>query len=66
MKLLPTNCYTLGKTAQDNLLALDGMGKVHTATDVVLNLNNFIQKMSAVDTNLSSGSAYSFPTPCRW
>ena len=63
LKLLPSSCYTLGKTTQINLLAFDRMGKTHTATEVVLHLSGFSLKMIAVDRNLSSGSIYSFPTP---
>ena len=50
LKLLPNNSYALGTTTLINLLAFD----------------NFALKMIAVDTNLSSGSAFSFPTPSRW
>ena len=44
LKLLPKNSYTLGNTAQINLLAYKGTAKIKTATEVVLYLNNFALK----------------------
>ena len=63
LKLLLKNSYTLGNTAQINLLAYDGMGKTLTATEVVLHLDKLALKKIPVDTILSSGSAFTFPTP---
>ena len=66
LKLLPKTSYFLGNSNMINLLVYNGTGELLPATEVKLNLGNRIIKMIAIDTNLSCGSAYSFPTPLKW
>ena len=48
------------------LLAYNSEGQLLPATQVTLFLNNCSIKMITVDTNLDSGSSYSFPMPRKW
>ena len=65
LKLLPMNCYTLGKT-QINLLAFGGMGKVHIATEVVLHLNNFFPENDHSQHKPQQWFSLFHPHPRRW
>ena len=49
-----------------NLLAYNGTGELLPATEVELKLGDKTIKVTAVDTNLNCGGAYSFPTPSKW
>ena len=49
-----------------NLLAYNGTSEILPATEVKLFLANQVLKLTAIDSNLDSGSSYSFPTPHRW
>ena len=65
LQLLPKD-YSLGNSSMINLSVYSGEGQLLPATEVKLHLNNHTVKMIAVNTNLNSGSAFSFPTPHRW
>ena len=66
LKLIPTSCYSLGNSSMINLLAYNGTGELLPATEVELKLGDKTIKVTAVDTNLNCGGAYSFPTPSKW
>ena len=62
IQLLSANPFFLGI----NILDFNGQGQLFDATEVKLNLFNHMFKLVVVDTNLNSGSGYSFPTPYKW
>ena len=66
LKLLPRSTYSLGSSNMINLLAYNGTSEILPATEVKLFLANQVLKLTAIDSNLDSGSSYSFPTPHKW
>ena len=66
LKLLPRSSYSLGSSNMINLLAYNGTSEILPATEVKLFLANQVLKLTAIDSNLDSGSSYSFPTPHKW
>ena len=61
-----TNTYSLENSTKINLLDFTGQGQLFYATEVKLNIYNLVLKLVVIDTNLDSGSTYSFPTPPKW
>ena len=66
LKLLPRSSYSIGSSNMINLLAYNGTSEILPASKVKLFLGNQVLKLTAIDSNLDSGSTYSFPTPQKW
>ena len=66
LKLLPRSSHSMGSSNMIKLLAYNGTSEILPATEVKLFLGNPVLKLTAIDSNLDSGSNYSFPTPHKW
>ena len=62
LQQLPEDIYSIGKSVKLWVLTYAGKGQVISTNSVKLNVNGFMLKLLAIDTDHNNGSAYSFPT----
>ena len=66
LQAIPKSMYSRGTSSRVRVMTYAGKGKVILTTDINLNLNGHLLKLSVIEENLNNGSGFFFPVPSKW